>query len=213
MVGVIRFSVGGPSVSLTAILQPTMAASKNKSGATKAPRRFSDLTLSPTSQRSISGLGFDVMTPVQAAAIPLFLKHRDVLAEVGHWTNLAPAAASFAHGQPQSPPSAAELIAHTTTSIAITTATTTSIAITTATTTTTAANTTTTNTTVRHHRPTATTATPPSPPPPPPPPLPPPPPPPPPPTPPPPPPPTLFGQHRRAPARERRWRSWCRLWR
>ena len=53
-----------------------------KGGAAKAPRRFSDLTLSPTSQRSISGLGFDVMTPVQAAAIPLFMKHRDVLAEV-----------------------------------------------------------------------------------------------------------------------------------
>ena len=46
------------------------SAKKKKSGAMAAPRRFSELTLSPTSQRSISGLGFDAMTPVQAAAIP-----------------------------------------------------------------------------------------------------------------------------------------------
>ena len=64
------------------------SAKKKKSGAMAAPRRFSELTLSPTSQRSISGLGFDAMTPVQAAAIPLFLKHRDVLAEVGTMATL-----------------------------------------------------------------------------------------------------------------------------
>jgi superfamily II DNA/RNA helicase len=44
-------------------------------------RTFNDLELSLTSKRAISALGFDAMTPVQAACIPLLLNHRDVVAE------------------------------------------------------------------------------------------------------------------------------------
>ena len=45
-------------------------------------RKFADLAnLSPTSQRALGALGFDLMTPVQAAAIPLLLSHRDVTVE------------------------------------------------------------------------------------------------------------------------------------
>jgi ATP-dependent RNA helicase DDX55/SPB4 len=43
--------------------------------------RFCDIQLSSTSRRAVSGLGFDLMTPVQAASIPLLLRHRDVSAE------------------------------------------------------------------------------------------------------------------------------------
>ena len=49
--------------------------------AASVPRTFSELSLSPTSRRAIGGLGFDLMTPVQAASIPLLLRHRDVSAE------------------------------------------------------------------------------------------------------------------------------------
>jgi hypothetical protein len=33
--------------------------------------------------KSVKSLGFEQMTPVQAAAIPLFLNHKDVVVEVG----------------------------------------------------------------------------------------------------------------------------------
>ena len=47
----------------------------------KDARTFFDLQLSSTSHRAIKALGFDLMTPVQAASIPLLLRHRDVSAE------------------------------------------------------------------------------------------------------------------------------------
>ena len=44
-------------------------------------RQFSDLSLLPSTQRSLSALNFSAMTPVQAATLPLFLAHKDVCVE------------------------------------------------------------------------------------------------------------------------------------
>lgn len=44
---------------------------------------FRTYSQQPTSQDVISAQGFTQMTPVQASTIPLFMKHKDVVVEVG----------------------------------------------------------------------------------------------------------------------------------
>jgi len=45
------------------------------------PRKFSSLNVRPSILNGLSREGFEVMTPVQAATIPLFLSHKDVAVE------------------------------------------------------------------------------------------------------------------------------------